>query len=349
MVRIVSIGTAVPLLRFSQAELADLIRRYYEGKLARRSIAFMTKILAHPSISHRNFAVRDITNLPDEEPDVRIQRFTSHAVDLASEAMLKALNGVGVSPSQVSCLIVNTCTGYICPGLSTYLMERFGLRDNTRCYDLVGAGCGGSLPNLELCTSILRENPEHTIVSIAVEICSATFQMDDDRSLLISNAIFGDGAAAAVLVSGKNGLRVVATERSYAPQYREDVRYVYRNGQLHNQLSVDLPRKIGPMIAEMIERILIREHLNCRDITHWIVHPGGDKILNAVQDALNLKDEDLKDTREVLQSHGNMSSPSSWFVLEKSLKRFKHGDWCMVVAFGAGLSAHAALLKLENE
>jgi predicted naringenin-chalcone synthase len=247
---------------------------------------------------------------------------------------------------DVAGLVVNTCTGYICPGISTYLIEKLGLSPSVRVYDLVGSGCGGAIPNLEISESLVKQTGDGVVVSVSVEICTATFQMEDDLSLLLSNTLFGDGAAAAVLWMKPRGYELVASARRYVPEQRESIRYVHKNGQLHNQLSLRLPDLVRKAAAQVVADVLVPRSLKPSDIKHWALHSGGEKIINAVRDELGLSEEQVHATRSVLSTHGNMSSPTVWFVLREIEQRgVAPGEWCIMVAFGAGLSAHAFLLR----
>jgi predicted naringenin-chalcone synthase len=179
-----------------------------------------------------------------------------------------------------------------------------------------------------------------------VEICSATFQMADDLSLLLSNTLFGDGAAAAVLWKKRRGYELVASASRYAPEKREFIRYVHKDGHLLNQLSIKLPEMVRKAAADVVADVLAPRSLTPGDIKHWALHSGGEKIINAVRDELGLSEEQVRATRSVLSEHGNMSSPTVWFVLRELEKQgVAPGEWCIMVAFGAGFSAHAFLLR----
>jgi predicted naringenin-chalcone synthase len=213
-------------------------------------------------------------------------------------------------------------------------------------YDLVGSGCGGAIPNLEISESLVRQKKEGVVLSVSVEICTATFQMEDDLSLLLSNALFGDGAAAAVLWTKPQGYELVASSRRYVPEQRESIRYVHKNGQLYNQLSTRLPDMVRKAAAQVVADVLAPRSLKAGDIRHWALHSGGEKIINAVRDEIGLSEEQVHATRSVLSEYGNMSSPTVWFVLQELERRgVAPGEWCIMVAFGAGLSAHAFLLR----
>jgi predicted naringenin-chalcone synthase len=310
-----------------------------------RSLGLIRATFSHPGIRKRHFAVDDPACIMDETPDQKIARFTEKSVELAGQAVTRALNQAGVGIQDVTALVVNTCTGYICPGISTYLIERLGLPRNTRVYDLVGSGCGGAIPNLQLAESLLKANGG-VVVSVAVEICSSVFQMGNDLSLILSNALFGDGAAAVVLVNRPTGFELVATAGRYVPEEREAIRFVHKEGQLHNQLSTKLPELVNKAAAGVVAELLTSQGLQVADIRHWALHTGGEKIIDAVRDEINIPEEQLRATRSILSAYGNMSSPTVWFVLEELQRNgIAAGEWCVMVAYGAGLSAHACLLR----
>lgn len=345
-VSIASVAVATPPYCIDQSRAEEFLLRHYSNKLSRRSLAIISKIFSHPSVLRRHIAVEDLGDLVNEHPDSRIARFTNWAVNLSSEAVTRALTQSGLTAADVSGLVVNTCTGYICPGISTYIIEKLGLSDQIRAHDLVGSGCGGSVPNLQMCSDILNGTGRSVVLSVSVEICSATFQMDDDLSLIISNAIFADGASASVLWHRPEGLSLVASASRYDPKYRDDIRYVYKNGQLHNQLSVFLPELASKTVARVIFDLLKLRGLRIDDIRHWAFHPGGEKIINAIKNEIGLSETKLQATRDILAQYGNMSSPTVWFVLREIMDRgIEPGDWCVMVAFGAGLCAHAFLLR----
>jgi len=329
-----------------QATAEECMRNHYSDRLSSRSLLLIHTVFSHPSIKKRHFAIEHTETLVDEEPDARIMRFTHWSVELAAQAIQKALAQAGASVSDVTGLVVNTCTGYICPGISTYLIEKLGLSRTIRTYDLVGSGCGGAIPNLQVAESLLGKNGDGVVVSASVEICSATLQVDNDISLILSNALFGDGAAAAVLSNRPEGFEMVASAGRYVPEQRETIRYVHKNGHLHNQLSLKLPQLVSEAAASVVADVLKSRSLAVRDVKHWAMHTGGEKIINAVRDEIGIPEERLQATRTVLAEYGNMSSPTVWFVLDELVQQgIAPGEWCVMITFGAGLSAHAFLFQ----
>lgn len=343
---IASIACVVPPFSADQAFSAELIKKHFGSRLSARSLGLIRATFSHPSIRKRHFAVDNPGRIMDESPDQQIARFTEKSIELSSQAVTKALDQAGVSVQEVTGLVVNTCTGYICPGISTYLMERLGISRSIRVYDLVGSGCGGAIPNLQVAESLIKTNGGGVVVSVAVEICSSVFRMGNDLNLILSNALFGDGAAAAVLVTKPSGFELVASAGRYVPEQREAIRFVHKEGQLHNQLSLRLPELVKKSAAEVVTDLLSSQNLKTDDIKHWALHTGGEKIINAMRDEIGIPEERLLATREILAQYGNMSSPTVWFVLDEILQNgISAGEWCVMVAFGAGLSAHACLLR----
>ena len=343
---IASVAVAVPPFVGRQEEIKAYIKKYYSDKLNSKSLDVINKVFSHSSMNQRHFAIDNYGILLNEDPDKRIQRFTQWSIRLSTQAVEEAIAKVSLSAKDISALIVNTCTGYLCPGISTYLIDTLGLKKTTKLYDLVGSGCGGAIPNIELCRALLNESPDSIIVSVSVEICTCTYQMADDMSLLISNALFADGAAAVVLWNRPDGLTLVSSHSLYAPQYRDDIRFIYKNGQLHNKLSLRLPKLVAETAAQVTDQLLKSHGLSVSDVKYWALHSGGDNVINEVKDAIGLNEEQLKPTRKVLANWGNVSSPTVWFVLQELQKEGLSPDnWLVILAFGAGLSAHAMLLR----
>ncbi len=347
-----SVGTAAPTFVVEQKTGKNFLLKHYAEELTPRSKDVLGKVFTHPSVLRRRIAFEDLQELEtiiSEDPDTSIERFTRWAVELSSQAVSSAVRQAGIRFGDVAGLVVNTCTGYLCPGISTYLIQKLPLNRKIKAYDLVGSGCGGALPNLQMAEALLHSMNGGAVISVSVEICSATYQMGNNLSLIVSNALFGDGAGAAVLWKQPMGLELVASTNYCQPEHRDAIRYVYRNGQLHNQLSARLPSIVRPGVGSVVRQLLNSQHLSITDIAHWALHPGGAKIVDAVKEELQLSEEQLRPTRYILAEYGNMSSATVWFELEEILRRgISRGDWCLILAFGAGFSLHASLLRANG-
>jgi predicted naringenin-chalcone synthase len=340
-----ALATAIPACRIGQKSAGEFLKKNYSGRLSPKGLSVLEKIFAHPSIEERSFAFKAPSALLEEDADARIKRFTESAVMLSSEAVKKTLYKGGIKKEDITAIIVNTCTGYLCPGLSTHLIEELSLRRDVKAFDLVGGGCGGAVPNIELAANLVRECGGAAL-SVSVEICSATFQMEDDLSLILSNALFADGAAACLIRERPKGLQIMHSESRHAPEHRDAIRYVYKKGELHNRLSVTLPRLIREEAGALVREVFEKNPVKRKSIKHWALHPGGAKILDAVKEELGLLEHELAPARKVLREYGNMSSPTVLFVLDEILRNgMNEGEHCFLLTFGAGLSAHGMILR----
>lgn len=345
---IASIGIAVPPCCVSQAQAEQFVDKYHAEELLPRSKQILHKVLKHPSIKKRYFAVDNPEVLPvikQEDPDKRVSRFLHWSRLLGSQAIKSALSKCNLGISDISALFVNTCTGYICPGISTYLIEDLGFSNSIKAYDLVGSGCGGAVPNLQLASQFCLSHPGTIALSVSIEICSATYQMDNDLSLILSNAIFGDGAAAVVIWDQPKGVELVCSDQLFLPEFREHVRYVHKGGQLHNQISKRLPEIIGNNVGKFVSKLISKQNLSLNEISHFFIHPGGDKILDKCSEVLSISEDKMKLSRSILEDYGNCSSPSVLFEVNREFEQIKRGQWGILLSFGAGLSMYGWLLR----
>jgi alkylresorcinol/alkylpyrone synthase len=219
----------------------------------------------------------------------------------------------------------------------------------------MGMGCGAAIPNLEAAAGMLARSGEGPVLSVAVEICTATIFPSHEPELVVSNSIFGDGAAAAVLDLSREGrpgglAQMVDFATGLFPQYREDLRYRTEGGRLRNHLTKRVPVIGARTVTEVASRLLARHGLSRNDIAWWAVHPGGTVVLTQVAKELELAPEALRFSYHVFENYGNLSSPSVLFVLREILDsgRPRPGQKGMLLAFGAGFSAFAALLEFTS-
>jgi alkylresorcinol/alkylpyrone synthase len=284
-------------------------------------------------------------------PDELYARFAKHAPVVATAAAERALARSGNQPADIDAIIVSTCTGYLCPGLTSYVSERLGLRPDVLALDLVGQGCGAALPNLRTADALIASQRVARVLSVCVEICSAAFYLDEDLGVLISACLFGDGAAAAVLADKPNpnwrSIEWKAAGTTLSAADRDHLRMEQRGGMLRNLLSVQVPSLAAKHAETVLADVLGRTGVRRESIAAWIMHPGGREVLLAMQAKLGLSENDLRWSAQILREYGNLSSPSVLFVLEAALAdTVPNGLWWMS-SFGAGFSCHGALLEVS--
>jgi predicted naringenin-chalcone synthase len=340
-----SISTAQAAHPFTQLETWDILQNHPEiDQLQPRSLAILEKILTHTNsgIHSRQFGSNDLQSVFAKDAQALNQSFEKHAPELASQALKKAIQQAGLEPDQIDALFLCTCTGYLCPGPSSYVAEIVGLRSNTYLVDLVGLGCGAAIPALRAAHGYLAANPTHRVAVIAVEISSAAFYIDNDPGVLISLCLFGDGAAAAIL-SGQptteTELKFHDFDTHHVPTEREKIRFTNSKGKLKNQLH----RTVPSLAAQAVSTLYQRRKFDPEQI---LAHSGGRDVIDAIEAAIPAYE--LTETREILSRHGNLSSPSVLFALEQRLKTHPETHSLWLTAFGAGFAAHSCHLSRNS-
>ena len=334
-----ALATAVPPASYTPADCWAIAERStLRNRLSRRSMFILHSILrSDHGIASRHFAVPDVEHVFDLTPDELNTHFRREAPQLARRALDAAMQQASVGPAQIDALLICTCTGYLCPGLTSYVAEELGLRSNALLQDLVGLGCGAAIPMLRAASHILAAHPEATVACVAVEICSAAFYLDDDPGVLISACLFSDGAAASIwrATPGPSAIRAFDFATLHLPAQRDKLRFEQRNGKLRNLLDRSVPELASGAVSQLWHE------RGPRPIARVITHTGGRDVLEALTPVF--APHSLRASEETLRDYGNMSSPSVLFALERALREESPngtGDFWLV-SFGAGFSAHS--------
>jgi alkylresorcinol/alkylpyrone synthase len=347
------IGCAAPPARYTKADcLVAFEDSDWFARLDTRSHWIARTVLQRDNgIEARRLAVDTLADVFTIDPDTLAARFQQHAPTLATQAASRALAAAGLQPGDIDALVVSTCTGYVCPGLSGHVVERLGLRHDVGAFDLVGQGCAAALPNLQLCRALLADGSRDNVLSICVEVSSAAMYLDDDPGVLISACLFGDGAGAAVLSRqpGAAGRTVEWTDSTslIEPRERRALMFETRQGMLRNILTRAVPTLAADYAAQVLATVLGRAGLVPADIGQWIMHAGGRDVLQALQAQLELQPGDLRYSAAMLREYGNLSSAFVYFVLDAALADHAAGGWWWLSSFGAGFSCHGALLRVR--
>ena len=349
---ITALGTAVPANRYSQRECWDALRIAPQFRALRGpSRVLLERVLTgEHGVRTRHLALERLADAFVIDPDQLARRFARHAPELATRAARQALERAGVAPGEIDALLVSTCTGYLCPGLTSHVGERLGLRSDALGLDLVGQGCGAALPNLRAAEALLGAGRAAHVLCVCVEVCSAALYIDDDPGVLVSACLFGDGAGAAVVSAKWRGEGRRAEWRDAVsladPAKRDALRMETRNGLLRNILSREVPQLAAQRANAVLEALLFRHRMQRKDIAAWIWHAGGRTVLERLRAVAGLAEADTRRSAELLEGFGNLSSPFVLFVLERALReRAPSGTWWLS-SFGAGFTCHGALLDV---
>lgn len=338
-----ALATATPPATFTQAQCWDIAQKSrVRERLKKRSMLILQTVLkSDHGIATRRFATPNIEGVFDLTPDHLNAAFRTAAPELAGRALTSALGKARLRADQIDALLVCTCTGYLCPGVTSYVAEQLGLRTNVFLQDLVGLGCGAAIPMLRAASHITAAHPEAVVACVAVEVCSAAFYLDDDPGVIISACLFSDGAAASIWRgvpgSGGRALRAFGFNTVHLPEHRDKLRFEQRDGKLRNLLHRSVPELAAGAVAKLwSER-------GERPVAQVVSHSGGRDVLEALGPVV--APHSLATATQVLHDYGNMSSPSVLFALEQALAAGSTGTGAngdlWLVSFGAGFSAHS--------
>jgi alkylresorcinol/alkylpyrone synthase len=283
-------------------------------------------------------------------------RFAKFAREIAVDLARRALASAGLEPGQIDLVVSVSCTGFMIPAMDAHVADALGLGPRLVRLPITESGCAGGVVGLARANDYLTAHPERAALLLAVELSSLTFQRwDRSATNVVSTAIFGDGGAAVVLV----GDRHPAAARARAAIV--DAESVFFRGTTHlmgfhlrNQgLQIVLDRGLAPFVRRevlaVVEEFLRTRGIARADVSRWILHPGGRRIIEVMSERLGLRPEDLAPTEAVLSQHGNMSSVTVLFVLDEILReqRPAPGERGVMGAFGPGFGAEFALLEFR--
>ncbi|BCX48814.1 chalcone synthase [Haloferula helveola] len=338
-----SIATALPRHAFTQPECLDALRQSgLLDSLKPRSGSILNKVLSNGAsgIGTRHFCLPEIAPVVERGAQELNEFFEREAPVLAGEALSKALDEAGLAATDLDAVLICTCTGYLCPGVSSHVAEKLGIRPDAYLQDLVGLGCGAAIPMMRSAEGLLAAKPGSKVATIAVEVCSAAFYADDDPGVLISLCLFGDGAAAAIWSDkpGDGRWRAGNFSTVHHPQNREKIRFVNADGKLRNQLDRAVPGLAAEAVSELYGK-------RSGEPDRVLAHAGGRDVIEAIEEVLPHR---LDDTRDVLETCGNMSSPSVMFALERALAGANGDSRWWLTAFGAGFAAHSCEMWRES-
>jgi alkylresorcinol/alkylpyrone synthase len=340
-------ATAVPPFIMTREVVKDHIGEVFS--LDEQKLDAIREIIDNSAIDQRYCAFPP-EYVIEPRPLARINaEYQEKAVELGQQVAKLALGQAGMSPSDVDLIVTVSCTGVMIPSLDAHLATHMGFRSNVRRLPITELGCAAGAAGLALTWQYLTAFPDRTALLISVELPTLTFQRKDfSQANLISAVLFGDGAAG-VVVTGREapGPRILASECFLFPQSLDAMGFDLRDSGFHIVLSKDVPELIRDRVKELVHGFLGRQGLRPEDISAFLLHPGGQKLLSYVQGELGLTRADTEISWEILRRYGNLSSASVLFILNEWLvqKEMPSGSYGLAVAFGPGFTAEMLLLQ----
>lgn len=352
MPRVVAVAPVLPPHTYRQAEIAEALAPLLTTTPERaRAMARLhaaagvtTRHLALPLDSYARLGGFDETNRTFHEVGAR----------LAGTAVRRALDDAGLGPQDVDLLLLTSVTGIGAPSLDARLVNELGLRPDVVRIPTFGLGCAGGAAGLGRLHDHLVGHPDQVALLVSVELCSLTLQRDDGSAAnLVATGLFGDGAAAVVMTGDAvpHGARgptagTVAVASHLEPGTAGELGWDIGASGFRIVLGAGLPDVVRRTLRSPVERLLERHDLKIPDVTGWVVHTGGPRILAAVQEALDLDAAELDGARELLAATGNLSSASVLHGLARALDQpHPPGSPGVLMAFGPGVSTDLLLLR----
>ena len=383
LTKILAIATAVPphqgaqqtTSRWSQRvaraaeEEEDVRESRSPSSESGRLEAVIDRIYRRSAIDYRQSVIPDYVREPDDftfypknwlldpEPSTgcRMEHFREHAPGLAFEAVHRCLEVAGLERGErrrISHLVVVTCTGFFAPGLDVLLVQELGLRPDVERLMVGFMGCHAALSGTRMANAICRADPEAVVLMVCVELCTLHFQRGVTMRNLVANSLFSDGAGAVLFsatpIAGRTpAFAIAGCKMGLAPATTENMTWTIGDTGFPKVVDETIPFALRSVAPDFVAGLLAAHGLRRSDIDFWAVHPGGRRILEAVETSLSVPSEAMRPSYEVLALHGNMSSPTILFVLERLLRQSPpaRGHKGLALAFGPGVTVEGVVLQ----
>jgi alkylresorcinol/alkylpyrone synthase len=341
--RVLAVATAVPPHALGQAE----VMRRIELALGPRSreIMRLLPMFGNTGIDRRYSSVpiewyERLHDWPE-----RNRAYLDSALDLLEAAAHRALAIAGRKMEEIDAIVAVSTTGIATPSLDALLMERMQLRRDVRRLPIFGLGCAGGAIGLSRAAAMARNDPGSLVLFLVVELCALCFRRDDfSKSNIVATALFGDGAAAALISSAGDGARIAGGGEYTWPDSLDVMGWDVTQDGLKAIFSRDIPELVTTKLHDVAVAFLAEHGLTLRDIDCFVCHPGGAKVLDALEVAFELQPGALIVSREVLRDYGNMSAATVMFVLERTIGDSQPWRRALVSALGPGFTAGFTLL-----
>lgn len=349
---VVSTASADAPYELKQKDVKQFVLNLFSG--ADAGIERMISVFDNSNVETRHFSAPIEWFSEEHTFAEKNKRYIETAVKLSQEVIEKCLNSTGASVDDIDHIIFVSSTGISTPSIDALLFNRLKLKRHIKRTPLWGLGCAGGAAGLSRAMDYTSAFPEHNALVVAIELCSLTFVKDDySKSNIVATSLFSDGAAA-VLVSGINSrlssnkkIKLLSSLSTIYDNSLDVMGWNIAEEGLRVVFSKDIPAIIKECVKPNIYELLDLNNISIKDIIYYITHPGGVKVLNAYEESLGLKGNEMDLSRKVLNGHGNMSSPSVLFVLDEFLKEniYDAGKYGLISSLGPGFSSELLLFE----
>lgn len=343
--RLLSLATAVPPYRLGQADVAAFARRLFAER-PREDLERLLPVYANAGIETRYSCVPLEWYEEDHGWTEKNALYVRHALELSERAARTCLERAAIELEAIDVVVVASTSGIATPSLDAWLAERLPLRRDVTRLPIFGLGCAGGVLGLARAAALAKAAPGTNVLFVVVELCGLTFRRSDQsKSNVIASALFGDGAAAAVVSCAGEGPNLAAWGEHTWPDSLDVMGWRVEDDGFGVLFSRDIPTIVRDDFRPALDGFLARHGLALSDIDRFLCHPGGAKVIDALEDALGLQRGGLALARAVLKEYGNMSAATVLFVLEKALADGAMRGRSLLSAVGPGFSAGFMILE----
>ncbi len=366
---ICSIGTSVPESRYTQEQALEFMKSIPSYGESDRS--FLERIYPASAIETRHSVIADWSRKPSEftffsrngnmhpEPGLRRRNelFAEESPAIAERAARRAIEANDeIAIEDITHIITVSCTGFTAPGIDYQLIRRLGLGRNVHRFHVGFMGCYAVYPALKMADSFVRNDPDATVLIVALELCTLHVQFKQERETMVANSLFADGCAACVVAAegryrapGAYGIEAFAS--TLIDDSESDMAWNVGDVAFDMRLSAYVPKIVEKNVPSIVDTLCDMAGVDRATIDRWAIHPGGRAVLDRVKRGLGLDHEALRPSFDILRRYGNMSSPTILFVLkgllEDETRRPDRGETVFSAAFGPGLTVESALLTVR--
>lgn len=360
MPKIASISTYNPPYTLEQSNIENLTKELFQDKIPQ--LNRLLKVFENGDIQTRHFCVPLEWHQSEHSFEERNNLYIELATKYSIEVIHRCLNSLdflesSLHPSEIDAIVFVSSTGISTPSIDARVMNHLPFSDRMKRIPLWGLGCAGGASGISRAYDYCKAHPTSKVLVVCVELCSLTFQPNDfSKSNLIGASLFADGAACALvcgddvkLSTSKPVPHIIATASKWMPDSEDVMGWDIKNNGLHVVFSKSIPSIITSWLGPFVDDFLGEQRVTKNDLVNFVAHPGGKKVLKAYEETLELTEEHTYISREVLKSHGNMSSPTVLYVLEQFMKKQNNEEELgLLVALGPGFCGEAILLNWRD-
>ena len=337
--RLLGLKSAVPPHVIAQADAAQYARKLFAEVC---DISRLITIFQNTGIDKRYSCVPIDWYMGNHGWMDRTELYVSNAVNLLEEVTRKLLAQTGLSKDDIDAVVLVSTTGVATPSLDALLIERMNLRRDIQRLPIFGLGCAGGVIGISRAAQIARAEPGAKVLFLAVELCGLTFRKNDiSKSNIVATALFGDGAAGAILSTEGEGPEIGAAGEYTWPNSLDVMGWDMAEDGLKARFAQSIPTLVATDFRKLLDEFLARNKIALSDIDAFACHPGGAKVLDALEDCMDMPRGALTESRAVLRDYGNMSAVTALFVAERMTLM---GQRTMLTALGPGFTATFLML-----